>query len=174
MSPIYERNVVNSPSFYAETKLQNFISTYGKSLSSNHVLLRLTKKWKKSLDNRNFVGPVFMDLSKAFNCTLHDLLVAKLHAYGLSEKKTRCKKHRKQSVKINDTEMSFPNTFIGCTTRFCIRPYFIQYLHKWLFLFIKDVEPANFACGNTIYAARNNIEELIKVLEKENEPAIHV
>ena len=43
-----------------------------------------------------------------------------------------------------------------------------------LFLFFKDVEPANFACGNTIYAARNNIEELIKVLEKENEPAIDV
>ena len=43
-----------------------------------------------------------------------------------------------------------------------------------LFLFIKDVEPASFACGNTIYAARNNIEELIKVLEKENEPAIDV
>ena len=38
-------------------------------------------------------------------------------------------------------------------------------------LFIKDVELANFAHDNTIYAARNGIKELIKVLEKESKSA---
>ena len=37
-----------------------------------------------------------------------------------------------------------------------------------LFLFIKDVELANFGNDNTIYATRNNNGKLIKVLEKES------
>ena len=41
-----------------------------------------------------------------------------------------------------------------------------------MFLFIKDVELANFADYNTVYATRNIIEELIKVFEKESNSAI--
>ena len=65
--------------------LINFISAYKKSYSSNHVLLRLIKNWKKSRDNKNFVGTVLLDFSKAFDCIPHDLHAGKLHAYGLSE-----------------------------------------------------------------------------------------
>ena len=39
-------------------------------------------------------------------------------------------------------------------------------------MFTKDVELANFAPDNTIYAARNSIEEVIKVLEKKSKSAI--
>ena len=46
----------------------------------------LTENWKKALDEKFFVGAVLMDLSKAFDCIPHDLLIAKLHAYGFSEK----------------------------------------------------------------------------------------
>ena len=49
-----------------------------------------------------------MDLSKSFNCIPHNLLVAKLHAYGLSMDAVTFiysnMKRRKQGVKINDTE----------------------------------------------------------------------
>ena len=66
MSKIYERCIHSSLSFYAETILSNFISAYKKSYSSNHVLLRLIKNWKKSRDNKSFVGTVLMDFSKGF------------------------------------------------------------------------------------------------------------
>lgn len=81
----YERLVHDSLSSHSENILLNFISAYRKSYSSNHVLLRLIEKWKKFLDNKNFVGTVLIDLSKAFDCILHDLLIAKPNAYGLSE-----------------------------------------------------------------------------------------
>ena len=64
--------------------LSNFISAYKKSYSSDHVLLRLIENCKKSRDNKNFVGTVLMDLSKAGDCILHDLLAAKFHVYVLS------------------------------------------------------------------------------------------
>ena len=46
---------------------------------------RLIENLKKSRDDKNFVGTVFLDLSKTYYCIPHDLLAEKLHAYGLSE-----------------------------------------------------------------------------------------
>ena len=69
---------------FVDKFLSVFISAYRKSYSSNHVLIRLTENWKQSLDNQKFVGAVLMDLSKVFDCVPHDLLVAKMHAYGFS------------------------------------------------------------------------------------------
>ena len=52
-----------------------------------------------------------MDISKAFGCIHHDLLVVKLHAYGLSEDAVTFVysylKSKKQGVKINDTDSVF-------------------------------------------------------------------
>ena len=38
--------------------------------------------WKEVTDKKNF-GAFLTDLSKAFNCFSHNILIAKLHAYDL-------------------------------------------------------------------------------------------
>ena len=87
-----------------DTFLSEYITAYREHYSSNHVLIRLIENWKKALDEKFFVGAVLMDLSKAFDCIPHDLLIAKLHVYGFSEKTVTFiysyLKHRKQNVKI--------------------------------------------------------------------------
>ena len=49
-----------------------------------HCLLVLIEKFKEAIDTRNKFGALLTDLSKAFDCLDHSLLVAKLYWYGLS------------------------------------------------------------------------------------------
>ena len=42
----------------------------------------MLERWKKALDNRKIAGALLTDLSKAFDCLNHELLIAKLEAYG--------------------------------------------------------------------------------------------
>ena len=76
-----------------------------------------------------------------------------------------------KSVKINKTESVFKILLPGIPQVSLLGPILVNTLINDLFLFIKDVELANCADGNTISAARNSIEELMKVLEKESKSA---
>ena len=61
------------------------VSAYRKGYNSQHVLISPLEEWRQHLDNNKVVGGVFMDLSKAFDCVPHDLLIANLAAYSVDE-----------------------------------------------------------------------------------------
>ena len=65
--------------------IQNDEVAYRENYSTQHVLTRLVKVWKTHLDNNEVVRGVLMDLSKAFDCIPHDLLIAKFSAYGFAK-----------------------------------------------------------------------------------------
>ena len=74
---------------YANKILSVKISAYRQGYSCQHVLLSLTEEWIKHLDQNHVVGATLMDLSKAFDCLPHELLIAKLAAYGIKKKTLR-------------------------------------------------------------------------------------
>ena len=88
-----------------------------------------------------------MDLSKAFDCIPHDLLVAKLHAYGLSEDTVTFiysyLKRRKQGVKINNTGGLFQILLSGIPQGSILGPILFNIFINDLFLFLEDVDLAN-------------------------------
>ena len=65
--------------------LSKNLSGFLKNHSCCTALLKMTEDWRRSLDNRESAMAVAVDLSKAFDSINHNLLLAKLKAYALSQ-----------------------------------------------------------------------------------------
>ena len=69
---------------YFESFLSKYQCAFRKRYSAQHCPLSMLEKWKSAIDNKKMFGALLTDLSKAFDCLSHDLLIAKLNAYGFS------------------------------------------------------------------------------------------
>ena len=103
-----------------------------------------------------------MDLSKAFDCLPHDLLVAKLEAYGLD---TKTLKHmlsylsgRKQCVKVRNS-FSLLKLILSDILQGSIPILFNIFMNDILFLLGSDLH--NFADDNNVIAVAETIQDLM-------------
>ena len=85
VTPLHKKNNPMDKTNYRPVSILTVTSKFMKRFyHSNLVLILKTflKDWRAALDNNEYVAAVLMDLSKAFDCLPHKILLSKLSAYG--------------------------------------------------------------------------------------------
>ena len=90
VSKIFERILFNRLQRFSNKFLSPLLCGFRKRHSIQYSLINLLQKWQKCLDACDgIVGALLMELSKAYDCANHDLIIAKLEAYGVGENSLR-------------------------------------------------------------------------------------
>ena len=149
--------------------LSPYLCGYRKGFNTQHALLTLVENWRKILDNKGFGGAILMDLSKAFDTLNHDLLIAKLHAYGFEHDALKLLhsylSKRWHRTKVNTSFSSWEELIKGVPQGSVLGPILFNLYLNDLFYLPDFTEVCNFADDTTFHACDNDLNNLIKRLE---------
>ena len=157
---------------FADKFLVLYLCGFRKAFNTQFTLLRLMDTCKNSLDKKDekgLVGALLMGLPKAFDCINHELLIAKLSAYGFCNDALlviyNYLSGRKQRVKVNGSFSTWRETFAGVPQGYVLGALLFNIHNNDLFFMVTDTAVCNFADDTTIFAADNQLERVLERLE---------
>ena len=130
----------------------------------------MTEKWKHALDKDKKVGTIFMDLSKAFDTLNHNLLLARLNAYGFSFNAIKFVQsylsERFQKVNVNNNFSKWCKILLGKPQGSILGRLLFNIFINVIFYFIQDAYICNFADDTSLYSIEDNFKEVKAILKK--------
>ena len=121
----------------------------------------MNEKWRKNMDKGGSCAELLTDLSKAFDCIVHDFLIAKLETYGFSYEVLKVTysylTDRKHRIKTKNSFSDFIYLLIGVPQRSIIRPFIFNIYICDLFFFIKKENVTSNDDNMTLYSNGNNV-----------------
>ncbi len=132
------------------------------------VTKRLLEKLKSALDRSKCGGALLMDLSKAFDCIPHDLMIAKLKAYEMSNQSLAfmCSYllNRKQTVKVLGKKSDLLNLIKGVPKGSIMGPKIYNFFMNDFCWLLSEAILGNYADYNTLTAICESMDEVICIL----------
>jgi hypothetical protein len=117
-----------------------------------------------------------MDLSKAFACLPHNILLDKLSAYGVSSQSVSLLKsyfsNRKQQIKVNSVLSDWADIQKGVPQVSILGPLLFNVFINDIFYFIKHSSLYNYADDNTLSFSSPDYDILISTLEADSQVLI--
>ena len=161
---------------YMDFYLSEYLCCFRKGYSTHHCLILMLEKWRKALDKRNLAGALLTDLSKAFDCLNHALLIAKLDAYGFNYSSLALifnyLSDRKQRTKVNNSFSTWSDIKTGVPQGSILGPLLFNIYLNDIFFFVNENNLTNYADDNTPYAVDSNIGALIDSIVHETSTLI--
>jgi hypothetical protein len=172
VSKVFEKLFSCRMNDYFHNIFSPYLSAYRQRHNCEQVLIEFITTWKKALDDNKYFGAVMMDLSKAFDCLPHTLIIAKLNAYGFSLNSCLLVlsylSHRKQRVKIGSTRSEWLSLDKGVPQGSILGPILFNVFINDIFYFISSCLLLNYADDNTLVHVSDNIDDLVKILSYES------
>ena len=177
ISKVFEKAMANQLSKFFESKFSDILCGFRKGHSTQHALVVLLRSWQKSLDEGKIVGTVLMDLSKAYDCLPHDLLIAKLSAYGVDLKSLRLLHdyllNRFQRVRIGSCCSKWKKITSGVPQGSILGPLLFNVFLNDFFMFIKEAGLCNFADDNSLHVSDPSLDQVKRILERESSKSLY-
>ena len=169
LSKLFERLISKQLLEFFESKLSKFQCGFRKVYGAQHCLLMILETWKEATDNNKAFGALVTDLLKAFDCLSRDLLITKLHAYGLDSASLKILKDyltkRKQRTKVDSFYNSWEKTLSGVAQGSILGPLSFNIFMCDMFLILKTTSFTVYANDNTPFVVKENTTNVIKALE---------
>ena len=119
---------------------------------------------------------LLMDSSKAYDYVSHDLIIAKLQAYGVGVNSLRLIQNylsqRKQKVKVGSSSSEWLEIILGLPQGSILGPILFNVFINDLFLFRKETDICNFADDSTLYVCGKDLKTVSSKLELETNTAM--
>ena len=172
VSKFFERAIYQQLIDYFGKIFHPSLSAFRPGYGCNTALLKIIEDWKKAVDKNLYVAAILMDLSKAFDCLPHNLLLLKLKAYGLSKEALdlidNYLSNRKQCVKVGAYFTTWQNIYKGVPQGSILGPVFFNIFLNDIFHFVKENQLYNYADDNTLSHSGPDLNGLVKSLENES------
>ena len=129
ISKIFEKLLCKQITIFIDPLLPKYQCGFRKGLSAQHCLLAMLEKWKNTVDKGKVFRALLTDLSKPFDCLPHELIIAKLNAYGFNLPALKLMhsylSHRKQRTKVNHAYSSWEEILFGVSQSSILGPIFV-------------------------------------------------
>ena len=143
---------------------------FRKGGSPELLLLSLTERWRLALDESKFIGVVFIDFQKAFDCVNHIALTDELHSIGISgsfyEWLLNYLENRKQFVTVNGSNSELLEIDTGVPQGSLLGP-------RLYIIYSNDLPGATtnasvemFADDTTVFCIGNTVDEVLLKIQK--------
>ena len=170
LSKVFEKCLYKQISSYFDNIFSKYQCGFSKGFGAQHYLIAMIEKWRDSMDKGKFFGALLTDLSKVFDCLPHDLLAAKLSAYGFDNNSTKFLfdylTNRKQRTKIGQVYSSWDKITSGVPQGSILRPLIFNIDLIDIFYILSNYDIASYADDNTPDVTCETMQSLIESLEK--------
>ena len=144
---------------------------YMRQRSTAQAALKVVNELLPAIHDKNFAVLVLIDLSKAFDSVVHNLLLAKLHRYGMRESALSLLRsylaNRKQRVQVMKCFSEYVDVDMGVPQGSVLGPLLYIIFANDLVNLIRDAHMTTYADDIALTIRGDSLPELFRVLNND-------